>query len=364
MNSKQENRLGTLDALRGFAALFVVWAHSVEYFSHFVKPGESPGILFDIVQAIDPGRIGVVCFFLISGFIIPSSFRGLGAKPLREFATKRFFRLYPAYWLALFLAIYVDDVTRNLVYDTPRIVANLTMIQNILNFEHIQGLSWTLQVELIFYVLCAALYAFGFLGRSRHILVILTASLGLFAIANGLGGKLHLINKFNKELFYTPYLLAVMLCGSLFRIWFDSGSKKDLWPIVVGFALVFSVPVAAFSAEMIAHVRIVEDSSRFLWSHLIGFALFLVALNVKVAWGKGFLHMGAISYSIYLFHPPVMHVVGYLTAESGSAFLAYFDTIGSRMCWVTLFTVLLADIVYRAVERPFNKLPRRIFKRS
>jgi peptidoglycan/LPS O-acetylase OafA/YrhL len=364
MKSHQDNRLGSLDALRGFAALFVVWAHSVEYFSHFVKPGESPGVLYDIVQAIDPGRIGVVCFFLISGFIIPSSFRGLGQKPLLEFATKRFFRLYPAYWLALFLAIYVDDVTRNLVYDMPRILANLTMVQNILQYEHIQGLSWTLQVELIFYVLCAALYAFGFLGRSRHILFILTASLGLFAVANGLGGKFHLINKFNKELFYTPYLLAVMLCGSLFRIWFDSGSRKELWPVIVGFGLVFSVPVAAFAAETVAHVRIVEDASRFLWSHLIGFALFFVALNLKVTWGRFFVRMGAISYSIYLFHPPVIHVIGYLTTESGPAFMAYFDTIASRMVWVTVFTILLADLVYRTVELPFNKLPRKIFKRS
>ena len=97
MSRSPANRFAALDALRGIAALLVVWQHTSEYFIN--QPGMPPdgsGML-ELFKAIDPGRIGVICFFLISGFIIPSSLRSNGNAPLTEFSIKRFFRLYPAY---------------------------------------------------------------------------------------------------------------------------------------------------------------------------------------------------------------------------------------------------------------------------
>ncbi len=67
------NRFASLDALRGLAALLVVWQHSSESFVKLGSVAANGTLLADIAWNVDFGRIGVICFFLISGFVIPSS---------------------------------------------------------------------------------------------------------------------------------------------------------------------------------------------------------------------------------------------------------------------------------------------------
>src|SRR5579875_535438 len=83
-------RLAWLDALRGVAALAVVYDHASYQFLVPVR---------DVITAwIDPGEFGVFVFFLISGYIVPASLERRGS--VRGFWVSRLFRLYPAYILA------------------------------------------------------------------------------------------------------------------------------------------------------------------------------------------------------------------------------------------------------------------------
>ncbi|MGI4794774.1 MAG: acyltransferase family protein, partial [Janthinobacterium lividum] len=59
-------RLHFLDALRGIAAMSVVFAH---YIPNLPSTGFD-GWLIRTADLIDPGKFGVVLFFLISGYII------------------------------------------------------------------------------------------------------------------------------------------------------------------------------------------------------------------------------------------------------------------------------------------------------
>lgn len=56
---------------------------------------------------MDLGRIGVVVFFAISGFIIPTSLNHRSLHPVRKFLISRLFRLYPLYWISIILGIAV-----------------------------------------------------------------------------------------------------------------------------------------------------------------------------------------------------------------------------------------------------------------
>jgi len=100
-------RLAYIDGLRGVAALMVVVQHGMETaFSH--APADSA--LRQVVKLVflddfNIGRVGVVAFFCISGFVVPFSFAG--PAPLRAFVVSRFFRLYPAYWLSILCAVIV-----------------------------------------------------------------------------------------------------------------------------------------------------------------------------------------------------------------------------------------------------------------
>ena len=67
----------------------------------------APGTLWvhELTKPINAGRLGVVLFFAISGFVIPFSIKLAHRYPVREFLLTRFFRLYPAYWLSIPLGV-------------------------------------------------------------------------------------------------------------------------------------------------------------------------------------------------------------------------------------------------------------------
>ena len=81
----------SLEAWRGLAAWMVVYAH--------YRPFVSPGVSL-LSFSFSFRFTGVDLFFVLSGFVFAPYLFG---RPLvlRAFATRRFFRIYPAYFLAL-----------------------------------------------------------------------------------------------------------------------------------------------------------------------------------------------------------------------------------------------------------------------
>jgi len=100
-------RLRYVDALRGIAALLVLALHVANHY-HALSPATAAHgrWLNDFAANLDIGRIGVVVFFLISGFVVPFSIHAESAAPVRGFAIRRLFRIFPAYWLSVPLAAF------------------------------------------------------------------------------------------------------------------------------------------------------------------------------------------------------------------------------------------------------------------
>src|SRR5579859_8186462 len=89
------HRVAWLDALRGIAALGVVFDHlAVSLLRDF---------RIDVYQWLDTGSYGVFVFFLISGYIVPASLERKSS--VRTFWVSRIFRLYPLYLLAVGVAV-------------------------------------------------------------------------------------------------------------------------------------------------------------------------------------------------------------------------------------------------------------------
>src|SRR6202008_5163516 len=89
--TNHERRLAWLDALRGFAALCVVFDHGCTL---LLLPVRS-----FLYQWLDLGQYGVFVFFLVSGYIVPASLERKGS--VRSFWISRAFRLYPMYLFAV-----------------------------------------------------------------------------------------------------------------------------------------------------------------------------------------------------------------------------------------------------------------------
>ena len=172
-------RLVWLDALRGFAALFVVFDHLSYYVLQHVRA--------DVYQYFDPGSYGVFVFFLVSGYIVPASLERRGS--VRGFWVSRLFRLYPLYLVALAVAVVLWKVHLGLIANTntdvqTSLLTHGLMLSNVLGTQNAINVIWTLSYEMAFYLLVTALFVTGKHQRSSRWAL-------LFAIAAvALGGVL------------------------------------------------------------------------------------------------------------------------------------------------------------------------------
>jgi peptidoglycan/LPS O-acetylase OafA/YrhL len=175
-------RLHELDALRGLAAVAVMLFHYTTRLSELYNMGAKPLFSFDHLY------FGVNLFFIISGYVIFMTLNK--TKRPMDFVMSRFSRLFPAFWAALALTFLVTSwlgLPGRLVsgYDALR---NVFMIHNLFFIPHVDGVYWTLEVELIFYAGMFALYRLGWLGRVHIALgLMVLVHLGSFGLSEWLG---------------------------------------------------------------------------------------------------------------------------------------------------------------------------------
>ncbi len=151
-------RLRHVDSLRAVAAGLVVWTHFAETLQS-ISAVAPPGLdfLFTLPLALNLGRVGVMIFFAVSGFVICRSFNGPREGGARRFLIRRFCRLYPAFWASMVGGALVWWVLGQRL--TPSVLAaNATMLPAAFGQPDLIGVYWTLEIELLFYALCLGLY--------------------------------------------------------------------------------------------------------------------------------------------------------------------------------------------------------------
>ena len=162
-------RLNQLDALRGLAAMAVVLFHFSTRFSE-LYPQAAPQ-----AWSLSMGHLGVNLFFIISGFVIFMTIERT-ARPT-DFVVSRVSRLYPAYWVAILLTFCITHALTLPGKTVPltTALANGLMFHGFFRVPHVDGVYWTLEVELLFYALILALYVGGRLAKVHRVLLGLLA---------------------------------------------------------------------------------------------------------------------------------------------------------------------------------------------
>lgn len=156
-------RSAELDLLRFIAASAVVFYHYIyRPRIHGVPSVSAYGHLQDVALY---GYLGVPLFFLISGFVITWSAHG---RTVGQFAVARFKRLYPMFWLGLGITLAVLAIGgRHAELLRPGVIAaNLTMVPAHFDDPAVDGVYWTLAIELKLYVYIAILIA---VRQVRHL---------------------------------------------------------------------------------------------------------------------------------------------------------------------------------------------------
>ncbi|HEY0180497.1 MAG TPA: acyltransferase [Dokdonella sp.] len=345
-------RLRELDALRGIAALLVVCLHVVQLYAGLGGDAARGRWLYDLAQGLDCGRVGVVTFFLISGFVIPFSIRASDDAPLTGFVIRRFFRIFPAYWLSVPLGAWAVYRLSGRPFGTGELLANLLLLQDALGVAPAQGVYWTLSIELVFYALCVALALAGSLRDPVRVGLLAAALLGahtLAVYAIWLGAPL------SQPPVFAALHLSLMLCGTLYRscLLERAATPPFARRLLVALLLYLLVlfPLAAVWARGAYANYVVADA--------LGVALFVAGTTVARVRTRLTDRLGAISYPVYLFHLVVAcALLAWLQRQApGSAWRT--QPLGVYVVAVVLMTVPIAALVHRWIEQPCIAFGRR-----
>jgi peptidoglycan/LPS O-acetylase OafA/YrhL len=354
-------RYQNIDVLRGIAALLVVWLHASHLFVQVPSISAHGTLAADVPAFLHLGRAGVVAFFAISGFVVASTIRepkGLGTW---QFAIKRFFRLYPAYWLTVLFTYLAIWVPLGRQVEPTALLANLTMLPTLFGVESAMGHFWTLEIEFMFYVLVVVLFLVGKLRDTRMIVALIF----MLSIIPGVQFR-ELVTWTTGQAHWAdiPLCLAIMLWGSLLRHSYDPNATSAeklrawmTWPVIVTTLLVFG-RVAYGGLRKLPDLVAFFAERGTLW----GLILFVVFLFLGSRWPRPLVWLGTISYSIYLLHPVVMYPLFFLVSRTPDP--SFPASLFVYSVLATAITVAFASASYLLVERPSNRLARRLTEKG
>jgi len=203
-------RLYSLDALRGVAALSVVFWHWQHFFAltgswQAVWHREDQPFYWLFKPLYLEGWAAVDLFFALSGFVFFWLYAGAireGTAKAGKFALLRFSRLYPLFFLTLILALALQTAFHHVtgkyfifeIGSWSRFAANLFVLQQWVppnTDQYFNGPAWTVSIEAVLYVLFFLLCRVGLNGW-KTALVVSLAGISLFHwnwfIARGLMG--------------------------------------------------------------------------------------------------------------------------------------------------------------------------------
>jgi peptidoglycan/LPS O-acetylase OafA/YrhL len=347
------NRYANIDIIRGLAALLVVWMHVSEVFRSLLPEGKPGEWMFTVADTVDFGRIGVVAFFAVSGFVIPASFNHQGWLGLKLFLVRRFFRLYPAFWLSIPLAIWSTWYLWDKPVTLMQIIANITIVPQLFGQLPMEGLYWTLQIEICFYIFCSILFLFGLLHKTNVLVIVTSLFFIAFLMSKAQAFIALPIHVSDKEGLLSLFL-SIMFWGALYRTWHDKKTWQLNWNLILwGLPLTMVVLMLLVSGYRLTHLNAITDTFwfKFTTSHALGLILFLtIALWVKLTF-RPLVILGEISYALYLFHPIVFYPFYWW---AGRTSLDWIRTMPLEF-WVismTMLSIFVAYFVHRWIELP------------
>lgn len=251
---------------------------------------------------IFPWGFGVDLFFIISGFIIANVLARLPATPnaLIDFIAKRLIRIVPIYWLFTLMMVAVMLVMNVNVSSSlflPHLLASLAFVPWFQpmteNIRPVLGQGWTLNYEMLFYLVAAVAI---FFSRDRRLHVISAVIFALFLTSS----------LFDEAGVWQRFLSYSVLLEFLIGIWishyyaylscFSSPAR-----IVMG---VSGLILLASSKSMPELPRIISEG---MPSALIFVAMLRPNAGTSSSLSRVMERIGDASYSLYLSHSFVIN---------------------------------------------------------
>lgn len=323
------SRFLELDVLRGLAATAVLLFHLTARFGTYFGHPSRPFVV------VPWGYYGVHLFFVVSGMVIFLTIER--SRSSWDFVLARLGRLFPTYLVAVTLT-WVAAVRFGLP-DVPVSVRaylwNLTMLQRFVGIADVDGVYWTLQVELAFYVLMLTMLACRAVPMVESILVGWLAVLSWNAAGDALmregleTSRIQLVTLYG----YAPLFIA----GMALHLQRTRGLSVTRVAVLAGALGVFAWRSSTEAALVFLGIMAVVELA------IYGY---LARLTVRPL-----LVLGALSYPLYLVH----QTLGYLLLRS--LYRHGAPTNAGILLTITAVITLAAALHY-VVEQPGQALAR------
>ena len=377
--------------LNGLRILLALWV-AVGHFYYYI--GADKVFPLPILgKVLHHNSSAVSGFMIITGFLMTFHYTLRERKELPEkretfikFWLRRFFRLYPIYFIAIMVAFFLLPVTRDFAHanvtfftgETPHfkwtydpalspgfkdLFLHLTFLHGffpVINAS-ILGPAWSLSPEVQFYVIFPLLYLLFFYSKRSNFLklplIVLIAG-ALYILSYKLFGDASLVRKARIVDLGLPTLVTYQL------IYFVTGmimakaliNKAGYFHLFFCSFICICLKVDIFTIGILAAILVFMFSEE-LKDNMPGWAYRILIFFKQLLGGKAGTMGANLSYSLYLIHSFTLQIILFYATK-----LPAGKPVIVLIAFVAFLTInlLLSYVLYRWVEEPFIAIGKRI----
>lgn len=357
MNDKKIE-IQSISFLRGVACIFVA-------LYHLKSSAPNDSIFYNLFRF---GSFGVDLFFMISGFVIVIA--TMNDKMVDSFFIKRVFRIYPPLIAAILFQAFISNYSLSLNEFMSAIVPlhnDYTAKAPDFGFSFLI-VAWSITFELAFY----ALFMVSMIISHRYRALVCSAIILAIVIGSQLyfNGSFSLLQAGASPEVNNSNLNALRVFGCSIMVEFIFGmaiayiymnvkvdasslASRRIYTILSVLALMYLIP-----SYLGGYNRGSGLAGYGTWALLILFiALGAEKLNI-FRWNRSMLFIGAISYSLYLFHIPVHELIKQVIPDK----LSQIKNIELRAACIMMLelsaSIMVAYASYLLIEKPSVKAAR------
>ena len=330
--------INALTGLRGLAAFIV-------FVSHCANQGMLPSIFGNGF-----GQIGVMLFFILSGFLMGHLYLDKAASPeaIKVYLLARVGRIFPLYFALILLSVVIST---GVYEDFHYRITEWHIVLRALLFIDAPYEFWTIPVEVQFY---AVFVIFWILYRRNTSALMLLVFIALTTVPSlvlypRLGHVPALFSSYSLPFFVgigTAILYPRIAASQFLR----NLAAYAALPAIV--ALFLNLPAIRYSygwaGDSDLFLRTWADPTSWIIVYCVFFCAMLNARGLRFLNTRPFVLLGEISFGFYLVHYPIIKIVKSLDLPAPLQFLGALVVV-----------CLLAWYCYHYFEKPANKLVRK-----
>jgi peptidoglycan/LPS O-acetylase OafA/YrhL len=339
------NKLIKLEAIRGFAAIYVVLHHTMHQFKIFN---------LDLSFLLRFGQEAVILFFILSGFVIEYSFSKGKDKTFKTYFFKRFLRIYIPLFCVFIANYIIKSLNNEVVIDWKILIGNIFMLQDIdfmkpnVIVTTFLGNSplWSLSYEWWFYMLYFPLAVY-LKNKSSFIVYMLGIISAMTYIVYP--------NFFNRELMYFSIWWSGVAIARLYTQSITINIKNLKYTLLTLLTLTIILSFNVYISNNISTVGIHP------LLELRHFGFCLIAILLALLWKKmrwiGFSSamnifslFAPISYGVYISHHFMISNISYLDNLLNNNILKYILAISICIG----FSYIIERIIYVKINNLYK----------